>query len=114
MSRGPWTAREFARAWDRQALRVARALQACAAWLALAEHQHARDRKVPREVVQRLAEARRDLRVTLNEVGLGLGRLGLEGRIWDLQEPEAWHLGHLVEQEWVRWQRGRASRAKAS
>ncbi len=102
--------REFARKWDTQALRLARALQACAAWAACIEHCYGED--IPREVVKRLAAERRALQQTLYAVGLGMGSLILEGVVYDLREPGAWHLGHLIEQEHVRWRRGREQRAR--
>ena len=106
-----YTTRKFARRWDTQALRLARALQACAAWWACIEHYYGRD--IPREAAKRLALERHAPQQTLYAVGLGMGGLILEGVVFDLREPGAWHLGHQIEQERVRWQRGRAQRARA-
>jgi hypothetical protein len=78
--------------------------------MALAEHHQALEGEVPREVVQRLAAERRALLCVVRTMGLGSGRLAMDGGLWDLMAPDAWHLGYLMEQEWVRWQRGRTRR----
>lgn len=106
--------RQFVETRALDALRVARALQSCAAWMALAQTLSALEGSVPREVVQRLAQERRTLRSTLSAVGPSGGKVWLDGRTWDLMEPEAWHLGRVMEQELARMSQDRVRQAKAS